>query len=184
MFFRFMVFSLAIVFSLSADAQNRIRWNSWDKFNEKVQKADKMYIIYVYFNGCRWCKKMEDETFAVDNIAKFINSNFYAFRLNAKTNERIIYGNKVYNTTVRIGEHDFNEFAVDLLNGKMSFPSILFFDENFKKLAVYDSFIDLNDFEMLLSYYAGGHNKHTSWPRYVRGYCKDNHFNTLVNGKP
>lgn len=182
MFKRFS-FLIAIVFTVFAiNAQNKVRWQSWDVATEKMEKNDKKYFIYLYYDGCRWCKFMENQTFHSDHIAKFINQNYYAFKLNAESSDKIVLGNKSF-TTVRIGKYDFNELAAELTGGHMSFPSIVILDENFKKIGIHDGYIDNEKFEMLLSYYTGNYHKTTIWHKFAGSYCKDHHFNTLVNDK-
>ena len=36
---------------------------------------------------------------------------------------------------------------------------------------------------MILSFYAGDHHKHTMWRRFANNYCRDSHFNSMVNDK-
>lgn len=182
MYFRFLLL-ISIVISLNPlQGQNKVRWHSWDTATEKISKHDKKYFIYLYFDGCRWCKHMEKNTFHSDHIAKFINQNYYAFKLNAESSEKIIIGERSF-TTVRIGKYDFNELASELTSGHMSFPSIVILDENFRKIGTHDGYIDNEKFEMLLSYYTGNHHKNTIWGKFVSNYCKDHHFNTWVNDK-
>jgi thioredoxin-related protein len=172
-----------VLAALPLVGQNKIRWTSWEYANEKVKKGDKKFFVYVYYDGCKWCRFMEDKTFAHDHIAKFINSNFYAFHINASASDKIIVADKAY-TTVRIGKYDFHELAVDLVSGNMSFPSFVFLDEQFKKIAAYDRFVDVDVFEVMLSYYVGDHHKKVMWRKYANNYCRESHFNALVNGRP
>jgi thioredoxin-related protein len=125
---------------------------------------------------------MEETTFSSDNIARFINQKFYALKINALSSDKIVVADKSY-TSVRIGKYDFHELAADLLAGNMSFPSVVFLDEQFQKLATYDSYMDEPNFEMILSYYAGNHHKCTMWKKFTNNYCRDSHFNSLVNDK-
>lgn len=163
-------------------SQNKIRWLGWDKADEKIDKADRKFMVYIYYDGCKWCRYMEDNTFSGDHIARFVNQNFYPYRINALSVEEIKIADKSYKSS-RIGKYDFHELAVTLLDGVMSFPSVVFLDEKFKKITGFESYLDQHNFEMILSYYAGNHYKNTMWKRYANNYCRDNHFNSLVNDK-
>lgn len=180
---RLRIFLLLIVFILvdKASAQNKIKWSSWQNAADKIQKADKKFLIYFYLDECKWCRYMEETTFAADHIARFINQNFYPYRVNAFSKDLII-ADKNY-ATVQMGKYEFHELAVELLGGDMSFPSIVFMNENFQKLANYESYLDTHNFEMILSYYAGEHYRKTVWRRYASNYCRDSHFNSLVSDK-
>ena len=179
---QYLLVGLILIMFGTLSGQNKVRWTSWDTATEKIKRGDKKFIVYFYYDGCKWCRFMEENTFNSDHIARFINNNFYAFHINASSSEKIAIGDKTY-TSVRIGKFDFHELATNMLGGNMSFPAIVFLDEQFKKLATYDQYIDAPNFEMLLSFYAGDHHKRTMWRKFANHYCRDSHFNTLVNGR-
>lgn len=180
--FRYLLIGFLLLAAGITFGQNKVRWVSWDNVTEKINKGDKKFIVYFYYDGCKWCRFMEESTLSSDHLARFINHNFYAFHINASSSDKIVIGDKSY-TSVRIGKYDFHELATDMLGGNMSFPSIVFLNEQFKKLGTYDQYIDIQNFEMLLSFYAGDHHKRTMWRKYANNYCRESHFNTLVNGK-
>jgi thioredoxin-related protein len=179
--YRWLIFSIIVGMSLPAIAQNKIKWASWNSSNEFTQKGSKKYMIYICYGGCKWCKQMEDSTFSDGQVAKYINANFVPLKLNATSKDRIIIDDKIY-TTKQQGGHEFNELAIQLLNGNMKFPSIVFLDEQFDKITSYNQFIDLNNFEMLLTFYAGDYYKKTPWKRFECTYSKETHFNVPVRG--
>lgn len=162
--------------------QNKIRWQSFDNINEKLTKANKKFIVYFYFDGCKWCRYMEDNTLANDQISKFINQNYYIYKVNALHGNKIVVGNRSF-TSVHIGKYDFNELATELLNGDMSFPALVFLDEKFNKIQSIEGYYSQEEFEVLLSYFAGNHHKNTMFKKFANNYCKDSHFNSLVNEK-
>ena len=103
-------------------------------------------------------------------------------KINAVSNDKIQFNDKTYRT-VEIDNYDFNELAVELLNGKMSFPALVILDQNFQKIGVHQNYYNVDDFQMILAYYIGGHYKKTLFKYYTNNYCKDSHFNNLVSDK-
>ena len=178
-FYKGIIFSFVIGFAFPATAQNKIKWASWDVVHEKVQKGDKKFMVYICYGGCKWCKQMEDSTFSDGQVARFVNANFIPLKLNASSKDKIVISDKTY-VTRQQGNHEFSELAIKLLNGNMTFPSIVFMDEQFEKITSYNQFIDLDNFEMLLAYYAGDFYKKTLWKHFVCSYSRDKHFNTFV----
>ncbi|MCZ2101193.1 MAG: DUF255 domain-containing protein [Chitinophagales bacterium] len=176
-----LILSFIIGFIFPADAQNKIKWASWDAVDEYIQKGDKKFMIYICYGGCKWCRQMEDSTFSDSKIAQFVNSNFIPLRLNASSKEKIVINDKTY-AAKQQGNHEFSELAIRLLNGNMTFPSIVFMDEQFDKITSYNQFIEQDNFRMLLAYYAGDYYKRILWKRFVCEYSKEKHFNTLVRG--
>lgn len=179
---RFLILGFCFLSSLSIYSQNKIKWNTWETLSDKIEKGDKKFLVYFYYDGCKWCRVMEESTFSAGHIAKFVNQNFYAYRLNALSTGKLMVADKNY-TSVKVGKFDFHELAVELLSGNMSFPSVVFLNENFNKLATFDSYMEIPKFEMLLSYYVGDHYKDTLWKKYCNNYCRESNFNSLVNDK-
>ena len=149
MILRFLLLLFPILLVAPIFSQNKIKWNSWDLLSDKVNKGEHKFFVYFYYDGCKWCRVMEESTFSSDEIAKFVNQNFYPFRLNALSTGKLMVADKTY-TNVRIGKYDFHELAVELLSGNMSFPSVVFLNEKFHKLANFDSYMDVQKFEMIL----------------------------------
>lgn len=176
--YKSLIVSFLVGFAYSGNSQNKIKWTTWDTVTDKYQKSDKKFMVYICYGGCKWCKQMEDSTFADNGIARFINVNFLPLRLNASSKNKITIDDKVY-ALKQHGNHEFNELAIELLNGNMTFPSIVFLDEHFKKISSYNRFIEPHNFEMLLAYYAGNFYKNTIWKVFTRKYNRGKYFQVL-----
>jgi thioredoxin-related protein len=180
-FFTFAIF-ITIATLHKGLAQHKVHWNNWDLVNEKIDKGNKKFLVYFYFDGCKWCRYMEESTLRNDQVAKFINNNYYTYKINALSSDKIVIGDRAF-TSVRIGKYDFHELAAELLQGKMSFPATAFMDENFRKITVVEGYSDLTTFEMMLSYYTGNHYKKVLWKSFVNNYCKEQYFNNYANNR-
>jgi thioredoxin-related protein len=55
---------------------------SWDDAKKQALKENKLIFIDAYTDWCGWCKKMDKETFADTNVAKFMNTRFISLKLN------------------------------------------------------------------------------------------------------
>jgi thioredoxin-related protein len=162
--------------------QNIIKWTSWSEIPAKIEKADKKFMVYIYYDNCKWCKYMDQNTLNKDQISRFVNQNFHPVKLNAVTTEKIVIMDKHYKS-ISLGKHEFNELAVELAGGDMKFPTIVFLTENFEKIQSIGEYMDVPNFEMILSYFAGNHHQKTLFRRFANGYCRESHFNTLVNDR-
>ncbi|OFY14639.1 MAG: hypothetical protein A2X02_06095 [Bacteroidetes bacterium GWF2_29_10] len=102
-----------------------VKWMTIEEADKKVKIAPKPLIIDFYTDWCGWCKHMMKTTFSNPYLAEYINSNFYPVRFNAETTDTIEFlGYKYYNQG--IGKRPPHDFAVKMLNGKMSYPSTVF----------------------------------------------------------
>lgn len=151
---------------------SKINWLSWDEAISKSKIQKKQVFVDVYTESCGWCKKMDATTFLNDNIADFINKNFYPVRFNAKEKENITLNDRVYR--YKDGLH---ELAVEIMLGRISVPTLVFMDENFSLLQPIPGFRGATELNMILHYYAGGYNKTTPWQLFV------NNFSTMTKDK-
>ncbi len=63
-------------------AFNAVDWHPWGEAAlEKAQREDKMILISVGYSACHWCNVMEQESFMDTTIAKIINENFIAIKV-------------------------------------------------------------------------------------------------------
>jgi thioredoxin-related protein len=154
---------------MSLSAQNKIRWMSWEEALSKHEKAPRKLFIDVYTEWCGWCKKMEASTFGQDHVAKYINQNYYAIRFDAEDKSPIEFKNNTYNfvKTFRGGYH---ELAAFLLQGKLSYPSLVFLDEDLNLIQTIQGFQDTENFDMIIHYFAGDHYKTTPWRKFTKSY--------------
>lgn len=125
------VFALAFMAHTSATSQQKkINWLSMEQALELHSKNPKKIFVDIYTDWCSWCKRMDSETFSHPVIVDYINTHFYAVKLNAEQTEPIVFkGVKYLNDRAgqRRGAHNF---AIAILQGRMSYPSVAFFDEN------------------------------------------------------
>lgn len=99
----------------------------WLDFETAIDrnKVEKKYIfIDMYTDWCVWCKKMDASTFKQQAVIDFMSENFYAVKMNPESKEAIAYKEVLYESKA-YGQKMYNELAVNLLAGKMSFPSFV-----------------------------------------------------------
>ena len=92
-------FILLFFISNFANAQKHvgpIKWLSLQEADSLYQKNPKPIFIDVYTDWCGWCKRMDATTFQDDNIAQYLNTNFYPVKLDAETNDSIRFQGKMY----------------------------------------------------------------------------------------
>ena len=89
----------------------------------------------MYTDWCGWCKVMDRETFTDEEVIKYINEHFYAVKFNAEQKEPIEYDGKTYNY-VASGRRGIHTLAYSLLQGRASYPSFVFLDEELNHLGV------------------------------------------------
>jgi thioredoxin-related protein len=140
-----------------------INWISIQEAEKLSKKHPRKIVVDVYTDWCGWCKKMDKSTFADEKVAKFVNKNFYAVKLNAETKEEIILNGKTYRFVANQG---VNELAAELLQGKMGYPSTVYLDEKFNMITPVMGYYDTKKFDNLLHFFAEDHHKKMSFEEF------------------
>lgn len=85
--------------TLTSFGQNHsgpINWYTPEEAYQAYLKEPKPMFIDVYTDWCGWCKRMDATTFQDQNIANYLNANFYPIKLDAETRETIDFNGKKY----------------------------------------------------------------------------------------
>jgi thioredoxin-related protein len=137
----------------------KVKWYSIQEVVELQKKEPKKIMIDVYTDWCGWCKKMDSETFNNPVIAEYLNKNFYPVKFNAESKEPVVFGGKTF-VNEGEGNRSSHQFAIALLQGKMSYPSIAYLTENSQLLTAIAGYYSAKDYEPLITFI--GENKYTS----------------------
>lgn len=161
------LFLLIIPFS-SCQAQEKpsgesINWMSFEEAVQAGEKNPKKIFIDVYTNWCGWCKRMDATTFKDSSVVRYMNSNYYAVKLNAETRDTIRFRDKVFTYKA---EYKSNELAASLLNGQMSYPSFVFLDENFNMLSPLPGYQTVPQLQEVMQYFGENIYRSRSWEDY------------------
>lgn len=96
---------------------------------------DKKFLVDVYTDWCGWCKVMDKKTFTDPAVIKYLNENFYVVKFNAEQKEPAMFKGKKYEWTP-MGRNGVNQLGVELLQGRLSYPTIVYLNSNLEPLAV------------------------------------------------
>lgn len=112
---------------------------------------------------------MDATTFSQDHIAKYINEHYYPVKFDAQYKEMIEYKGSKY-IFVKSFSGGYHELAAAILNGRLSYPSTVFLDEEANIIQAIPGFQNDEDFEMIIHYFGENHHKTTPWNKYVKNF--------------
>ncbi len=161
----FCLLSFTFAFQLATTAVAQIKWLTWEEAQAKNKVEPRKIIVDVYTQWCGWCKKMDKATFDDPDISKYINKNYYAVKFDAQTKSDITFKDKVYKY-VKQGESGFNELAIEITFGRMSFPTIVFLDEKLNLIQPLQGYKDPASMDKIMKYFAENYYKTTPWKKY------------------
>ncbi len=149
------------------DTMPQIQWVTLEEALAKSAENPKKIMLDFYTEWCRWCERMDKTTFRHPAIVSFINENFYPVKFDAEREDEILFNEKKY-TQKRAGKRAYHELAIEMLRGRMSFPSVVFLDESTNVIQCLVGFKTPDQLMQLVKYFAEDHYKETPWTSYCR----------------
>lgn len=158
---------LSILFlSISIQAQE-VTWISFEKAVELNKENPKPLLVDVYTDWCGWCKKMDKETYTNKTIIDYINTHFYAVKLDGEDKNDIVYNDYTFKFKAN-GRRGYNEFAAALLNGKLSYPTTVFLDAKMQLLDRVPGYLDTKMMEQITAFFATESYKNVEWETFQK----------------
>ncbi len=151
--FLVLVMSLLMSGVNEAAADNDVEWLTMEEAQEKVEEEPKKVFVDIYTDWCGWCRRMSSQTYAHPVIADYLNNNFYPVKLNAEQEEPIEFRGTTYENNNLGDRRPTHDFAIALLQGQMSYPSIAFFDESLNLITAIPGFRPPHSMEAVLSFF-------------------------------
>lgn len=158
---------LIAVFTLSSLKAQELKWMSWDEAVAlaSIEKNPKKVFIDVYTDWCGWCKRMDADTFQNPEVAAYMSENFYMVKLDGEQKEPIEYKGKTY-TFVPSGRNGYHQLAAALLQGRLSYPTVVFLDENLQMLSPVPGYQKPDAFLKIARYFGENIYKEKDWESY------------------
>jgi thioredoxin-related protein len=147
--------------------EGNVKWYTIKQALELEKKEPRKIMIDVYTDWCGWCKRMDKETFSHPVIAAYLNSHFYPVKFNAESFDSIEFAGKKYKNEGQ-GQRSTHQFAVALLNGQLSYPSVAYIDESLKLLGTVPGYLTANQIEPLLNFIVEDKYKATTLEEYQK----------------
>ena len=124
-----------------------LTWLTMDQVSTIKNADGKYFFVDLYTDWCGWCKRMDKTTFVDPAVVKLMDDKFHSVKFDAEQKEPINFNGKTYNWQPG-GRKGVNQLAVELLNGRLSYPSFVVLDKN---LNVKKTIIGYKKPEQLLS---------------------------------
>lgn len=152
--------------TFAANAQE-VNWLSWSEAAALAasDKNPKKIFIDVYTDWCGWCKKMDKDTFQNAEVAEYMSNNFYMVKLDGEGKEAIDFKGKTYKY-VPSGKRGYHEFAAALLQGRLSYPTVVFLDEQLNMLSPVPGYQKPDPFLNIARYFGDNIYLEKDWKTY------------------
>ena len=162
-------FALLLLLSLTAisNAQEKIQWMSIEEAYALTltEASPKKIFIDVYTDWCGWCKRMDKATFQNPEVAAYMNEHYYNVKFDAEQKESIEMLGNIFEFVPQ-GNRGYHELAAALLNGKMSYPTVVFMNPKFEILSPVPGYQEAGPFMNIAKYFGDNIYTEKSWQDY------------------
>jgi thioredoxin-related protein len=148
------LFALSSLFY--AGENSNLKWRDFNDGIAEAKKTNKKILIDVYTDWCGWCKRMDSQTYADKQVAKYLGERYVLVKLNAESAKKIFYNDKQYTE---------REFSAAF--GITGYPATLFLKSNGEAITIYPGFADAKRFMDVASFIAEDHYLTKKFDEYV-----------------
>lgn len=146
---------------------NYINWMNWTEMMAASKSVKKPILIDVYTSWCGWCKHMDRTTFKNRKVVSYINKNYYAVKLNAETTKKYKFKGHTFKYVTQ-GRKGIHELAYSLLEGKLSYPSMVYLNKDFKRIMISPGYKKTKGMLLELKYAAENIYERQTWEDYLK----------------
>lgn len=161
MFLGVMLLTTHFACALDKKESKEIHWMTFEEAEAKMKQKPKKVIIDVYTSWCGWCKVMDKKTYTNDSLIQYVNENFYAVKFDAEQKAPIQFKGKTWEYSA---QNRASDLAIQLMQGRMSYPTTIFMDEGFENAQPLPGYLELFQMESILKYIGGNNHKSKPYP--------------------
>ncbi|GAB4496243.1 MAG: hypothetical protein OHK0019_27560 [Saprospiraceae bacterium] len=149
----------------------RVKWMTLEEALEKSKTDKRKIFVDVYTDWCGWCKRMDSTTFMNPAVVQYLNDHYYPVKFNAEQQKEIVYKDKTYQFK-KNGARGYHELAAEWLNNRLSYPTVVFLDENQGVIQPLQGYQDATKMEAVLNYFGTDSHKKTPWESYQKNFTR------------
>lgn len=155
-----------------------IHWISFEEAVKLNKKEKRKMFIDFYTSWCGWCKRMDATTFKDPGIVDYVNKHYYAVKFNAEQRDSLVFNDHTFKYLSDVGNRGIHEFALSALNGRPSYPSIVFFDEKINRITIAPGYKDVKTMESMLNWIYDNAYMKQSWDDYNKEFLAKQNSNS------
>ncbi len=150
----------------SSAQEAKVKWYTIEEAEALTKKAPRKIYIDMYTDWCGWCKTMDKKTFTDERIIEHLNTNFYAVKFNAESKDSVVFKNTTFKFVAQ-GSRGYNELAAALMQGKMSYPTSVFLDEELNLISPLPGYHPPDKLDPVLDFIGNSHYETTSYEQFL-----------------
>ncbi len=137
--------------------KSELKWKKLDAGLVEAKRANKVILMDVYTDWCKWCKKLDSDVYGNDKVAKVLNKEFVLVKINAESSSPVTYKGRTS-----------SEMELAQALGVNGYPTIFFLDQDGEPINSLGGYVDADRFLPIVKYFGEGHYKTTTWEEYKK----------------
>ena len=81
--------ALFLVATVAVAPAAQTRWSPYDQGMDKARASGKPILINFYSDDCRWCERMDAETYSNDEIVSYLDRYFVAIKVHGEKEKEL-----------------------------------------------------------------------------------------------
>ena len=148
-----------------------VHWLTFEQAIEKNKTEKREIFIDVFTDWCGWCKVMDKSTFSEPLVAKLLNEKFYPVKFNAEQTEDVVFNGTTFKF-VPYGNKGTHQLAMALLNNQLSYPTVVFLDQDYTSSVRIPGYRKPEEFHKYLSFFGDRlyKNGQNAWQEFEKTY--------------
>lgn len=133
-------------------------WLKWNQGVSEAASAKRPILVDVYTDWCGWCKRMDRDVYARDDVRQYLKKHFVVVKLNAESAEE-----------ARYGERTLTSRALAQQLRVSGYPTTVFLKPNGEHIASVPGYIPAERFKNMLRYIGEDHiGRGVSWQEFEK----------------
>lgn len=150
-------------------SEGPVKWMSFEEAVEKSKTEKRKIFIDVFTDWCGWCKVMDKNTFSEAQVARILNEEFYPVKFDAEQREDVVFNGTTFKF-VPSGNKGYHQLAAALLNNQLSYPTVVFLDEEFRMIQPLAGYQKADEFHKIIQFIGEDHYKKMKWAEWQNVY--------------
>lgn len=133
-----------------------IMWVNYDEGLALAAKMDKLIFVDFYTDWCKFCHKMDRETFSDKEVIKYFNDTFVAVKINGDSK-----------TKMKLPQGEFSGHELSRMFGVRGYPTYWFLKPDGERINYTSGYSPPTRFLPLLKYVGGKHYENMTFKEFI-----------------